>query len=253
MVPLYLLFFVAVFAAIKYDFFKLKESRGIFVSFNSFAFVFLVYFITNYYLLSILHILLPPFPAMSFIANFFILLIALIACRKKGIKIYSRGLIYKDILYALFLFFLAFPIANSISYISSEILRHIFHIKEFPPQEIIDYLKNAKKVTIYFATAVFYIVVIVPIIEEIIFRGFLQNHLKTFLSRKNAIIVSSIIFSIFHISLTQKFSNIPIVLSLFSISIFLGFIYEKQKSLLSPIVLHATVNGFSVFSLFLLN
>ncbi len=93
------------------------------------------------------------------------------------------------------------------------------------------------------------IVILAPILEEFFFRGILQNFFKKFLNRWTSIIFTSSIFAIIHFSYTQKLGNITIVGSIFIFSLFLGFIYEKQKSLISPIFLHATFNAINVLNL----
>ncbi|GAF76601.1 unnamed protein product, partial [marine sediment metagenome] len=69
---------------------------------------------------------------------------------------------------------------------------------------------------------------------------------------KGAILLSSFFFAAFHFSILQKWSNVTILVTLFVLSIFLGLLYERQKSLLSPIVLHSTFNFFSVLNLLFL-
>lgn len=89
----------------------------------------------------------------------------------------------------------------------------------------------------------------VPIVEEMLFRGFLQNWLKGFFSFKSALIITSIVFAFFHVTISQGIKNIELVLSLFVLSCFLGFIYERQQSLWAPIGLHATFNALSVIAI----
>jgi hypothetical protein len=88
----------------------------------------------------------------------------------------------------------------------------------------------------------FLIVTWVPITEEILFRGFLQTSLKPLFGVKGAIAVASFIFSMFHFSLAQGVDNIELISSLFVLSCFLGYIYERQNSLFAPIGLHVTFN-----------
>ena len=77
--------------------------------------------------------------------------------------------------------------------------------------------------------ALFTIIIAAPVTEEFIFRGMLQNWLKTKLGTKSAIITASACFALFHLSSSQGLGNISLALSLFSFACFLGFIYEKQK------------------------
>ena len=77
--------------------------------------------------------------------------------------------------------------------------------------------------------------IIGPIIEELLFRGIIYNKLKEFNTTKKAMIISTIIFSIFHGNM------IDIIYTLF-IGYILVYIYEKYKSIKYPIILHITAN-----------
>lgn len=91
------------------------------------------------------------------------------------------------------------------------------------------------------------VVLIVPIAEELLFRGFLQSWLKEkFKDTKKGIVLASIVFAFFHFSPSQGISNIELISSLFVLSCFLGFIYERQKSLWASIGLHAFFNAMSL-------
>lgn len=95
------------------------------------------------------------------------------------------------------------------------------------------------------------VVLFVPIIEEFIFRGCLQTWIKGKIGVKKAILLTSLIFAFFHFSISQGVGNIELLASLFVLSCFLGFIYERQQSLLSSISLHALFNGVTVLMIML--
>lgn len=89
----------------------------------------------------------------------------------------------------------------------------------------------------------------VPLVEELLFRGFLQNWLKGRLGRKKALILAALIFSLFHFSMSQGFYNFQLLLSLFILGCYLGFLFERQQSLWAPIALHATFNAISILAI----
>ncbi len=95
------------------------------------------------------------------------------------------------------------------------------------------------------------VVFFVPIIEEFIFRGCLQTWMKGKIGVKKAILLTSLIFASFHFSVSQGIGNVELLASLFVLSLFLGFIYEKQQSLLASISLHAFFNGVTVIMIML--
>lgn len=93
------------------------------------------------------------------------------------------------------------------------------------------------------------LVTTVPMVEEMLFRGFLQNWLKRVFGITISLILTSLVFAFFHFSVSQGIKNLELLLSLFVLSCFLGFIYERQQSLWAPIGLHATFNALSVIAI----
>jgi membrane protease YdiL (CAAX protease family) len=87
---------------------------------------------------------------------------------------------------------------------------------------------------------------IVPVLEELLFRGFLQGAFRRFFSVRTAILFSSFIFALFHFSLGQGVNNMTILVSLFILSLFLGFLKERQGNLWGSIAMHMTFNAISV-------
>lgn len=98
-----------------------------------------------------------------------------------------------------------------------------------------------------FWVTVLLLIFVVPFIEETLFRGFLQTWIKQKLGVGLAILVTSIIFALFHYSGSQGFDNIELLISLFILSCYLGFIRERQQSLFASIGLHGTFNAISIF------
>lgn len=159
---------------------------------------------------------------------------------------------FDDIKIGLFSFFIAFPTVLFLSNLLELLLVQLFNIHHMPNQVAIEYVKSVYGHPLHFSIAIFSIVISAPLIEELLFRGILQNYLKKYFTVTHAIFISSLIFSFFHFSTSQKYSNIIILISLFVLSLFLGFVYERQQSLISPIILHATFNGISVINLLIL-
>lgn len=94
---------------------------------------------------------------------------------------------------------------------------------------------------------ILFICFIVPFIEETLFRGYLQQGLKSVIPEKAAIITTALIFAIFHFSPNQSGSNITILTSLFWLACFMGYLVERTGSLWTSIGLHATFNTVSSF------
>lgn len=90
---------------------------------------------------------------------------------------------------------------------------------------------------------------IVPFVEELLFRGFMQNWLRKYIGRGRAIFLTAFIFACFHYSHGQGIGNFELIISLFSLSLFLGYIYERQQTLWASIGLHSTFNAISVIAI----
>jgi len=129
----------------------------------------------------------------------------------------------------------------------------ILHMQETPPiidQEMVRHLKEIASDKALFFGTIFSVIILVPIAEEILFRGFLQNFFRRYLGIFASIILTSALFASLHYSIGQGFANWQIVISLFLVSLFLGYLYERQQTLWAPIALHVAINGISIAILF---
>ena len=85
------------------------------------------------------------------------------------------------------------------------------------------------------------VVLVAPIIEEFLFRGFLHSQLRrSFLKDWGAIAVSSLVWTAIHFQY-----EIGILFFLFLFGLFLGYFRIKYNSLLIPTALHAINNLLS--------
>ncbi len=94
---------------------------------------------------------------------------------------------------------------------------------------------------IFFFTAA----VAAPLFEEFLFRGFLLPSLTRYFSVGQAIVLSSFLFAIAHLSLSE-------VLPLMILGIVLGVVYTRSRNLLAPMLLHSLWNSGTLISLFIL-
>ncbi|WP_445637177.1 Abortive phage infection protein [Nostoc sp. DSM 114161] len=84
-----------------------------------------------------------------------------------------------------------------------------------------------------------------PFFEELLFRGFLLPSLTRYLPVWASIIISSLLFAIAHLSLSE-------ILPLTALGIVLGVVYTRSRNLLAPILLHSLWNSGTLLSLFVL-
>lgn len=103
--------------------------------------------------------------------------------------------------------------------------------------------------TRHFGLAVF-IAVIAPIIEELIFRGYLYKAWRfTRLGYVGALILISVLFSLEHVGQYQW----PLLICLFCFAILMGMAREKTGSVLMPMLLHAINNTIAAVLLIYLD
>ena len=95
--------------------------------------------------------------------------------------------------------------------------------------------------TVFFLTAA----VAAPVFEELLFRGFLLPSLTHYMPVWGAISLSSLLFAIAHLSLSE-------VLPLATLGMLLGIVYTRSRNLLAPMLLHSLWNSGTLLSLFLL-
>lgn len=88
-------------------------------------------------------------------------------------------------------------------------------------------------------------VIIAPVCEEIVYRGFVYNILKRYSCRVVAILLSALLFSVIHGSLAQT-------LPLLVFGIAQCILYDKARSLWLPMTLHAIYNGLMLIMILIL-
>ena len=141
--------------------------------------------------------------------------------------------------------FVSYPLVLAFSQATSLAAWHLFH-HSFIEQAAVQHLRSTLTDPLLFGAMAFAVVTIVPLTEEVLFRGLLQSWLKSKFHPAAAIGVSSLIFAIFHYSSDQGVANIELLSSLFLLSCMLGYIYERQRSLWAPVGLHSFFNFISL-------
>jgi uncharacterized protein len=143
------------------------------------------------------------------------------------------NLLIMIVIMAVFVLILVLPIVDPVEFIK-RLTHHQLTIKKFDFALLTT--PNINKI-IYF----FLMVIITPIVEEIVYRGFLFNMLLKKYSLKIALIASSLIFALIHL----RFTGIGF---LFLYGLFFGYVYYKTNSLIAPILAHFTINFLASFS-----
>lgn len=123
---------------------------------------------------------------------------------------------------------------------------YLFIGKPEVEQVAVKSLKITQEYPILYFSMILCMVFLVPVMEELLFRGFLQSWLRGKVSIVPAILVTSITFALFHFSYSQGISNLEYIAALLLLSGFLGYIYERERSLWASIGLHVTFNAISI-------
>ena len=142
--------------------------------------------------------------------------------------------------------FIAYLIALPVIFFLSELLATIV-LKVFgtlgPEQNAVRILKEMIGHPKLLIPMVVIIVFVGPFVEEFLFRVTLQGYLRKKMGMKAAILLSSLGFSLLHFSMQQEVGNFILLPMLFVLGLFLGYIYERQRSLAASLSLHILFNA----------
>ena len=174
---------------------------------------------TEIYVTSIIAIII------FFVFNELLFLIALIYF---GIYFREEKNLFKTdkIIKSIISFTLFIPLLFLISFIIQYVL------PEYKQQEIV---LNFKSTLIEDKGILLHVLVIAPIVEEVIFRGYIYRILKSKIPIIFATIINSTLFALIHY-------NVLSYILLFVLSIFLTYIYERNGSIICPIIIHSLFN-----------
>lgn len=152
---------------------------------------------------------------------------------------FTLRLSFKSILWGLGGYLVALPLVVAISLVNQEIWQG--QGGSNPLLSLALESQDWLVLSIFFFTAA----VLAPVFEEIIFRGFLLPALTHYFPVSIAIILSSLLFAIAHLSFAE-------ILPLFVLGSVLGLVYSRSRNLLSSMILHSLWNSGTLLSLFIL-
>ncbi len=90
---------------------------------------------------------------------------------------------------------------------------------------------------------VFHTIIVGPFVEEMLFRGFLQGYLSQHITARASIVLTSLLFAVIH-------GNLYASCQIFFLSLILGYIYHRTRSLAAPVALHGLHNALQMLVLF---
>lgn len=136
---------------------------------------------------------------------------------------------------------IALSVVYSVSFIYdfSGLMEYVVQLtKSKQTQDVVDYLIHGSP-TIRILMGVL-VVIIAPLSEELLFRGYMYPILKKYAGMVPSLIFVSVIFGLVH----NNVAAFPL-LTLFGA--ILALLYEYSKTLWAPIIVHAIFNGITFF------
>ena len=109
---------------------------------------------------------------------------------------------------------------------------------DVPEQAIAEALRTVDE-PLTWVVVVLVVVLAVPVIEEIIFRGILLSRLNRSMGQTAAVITSAAVFAAFHLLDPSAVFAVP---GLFAVGVVIGFLAVRTGSLSLPILAHAGLN-----------
>lgn len=169
---------------------------------------------------------------------------SLYRCRKRGLRPLYPSITPSQLLKEIPLsLWYAFLISAFVSTIIA-MLAYIFKIDK-PDNSFVESLSLAPNGMLVVGLIIL-AVVIGPIAEEMFFRGFLYNVFKMRLSLKSAAILQAALFALYHqYELSGR-------IGVFFVGVAFAIIYERRNTLLSPTLVHTTMNLVKVFPVIVL-
>ena len=157
-----------------------------------------------------------------------------------GLPVVSLGLTIRnwksDVKTGLKHYLIVLPVIIASGFIVDFVLR-AFGI-EPEQQDIINNLLSEDSLGVL-AFMVFFGMLAAPIVEELLFRGFLQSAVRITCDRLQTILISGFVFALIH-------WNAHVFLQIFVLGLMLAYLFEKTGSLVAPITVHICHNTITL-------
>ncbi|MHC4266971.1 MAG: lysostaphin resistance A-like protein [Planctomycetota bacterium] len=146
-----------------------------------------------------------------------------------GLKVYNWK---SDILIGLKHYLIVLPLIIASGFIVNYFLRIVGIEPE--QQDIINNIMSEDSLGVL-TFMFFFGTLAAPIVEELLFRGFIQTALRITFSKTQAIFISGFVFALIH-------WNFHVFLQIFILGLLLAYLFEKTGSLVAPIFVHICHN-----------
>ena len=128
---------------------------------------------------------------------------------------------------------------NLVAAVTTNWLQHFW--PDMEPQEAVKAFQKSDAIG-FKALVILLAVVIAPLAEETVFRGFVYGVLKRYTDAPFAALSSSLMFAIIHM-------HVGSLLPLWMLAVLFCLAYEITGCLLAPMILHAVFNGMSILAM----
>jgi len=147
----------------------------------------------------------------------------------------------------IFVFPVVMLITNIIAMISAKVAPHV-HVD----QDALSLLLHVHRDSLLLYLLIGTIIFIVPLVEEFLFRGFLQGFFGGIVHPVLTILITSAAFAVFHYSPLQRGSNVEIISGLFVYSILASSFRAKESSVMAAVGMHSAFNALALLSVCIL-
>ena len=150
----------------------------------------------------------------------------------------------RAVLWGLFGFVVALPVSQSLGMLAG-LLQSFFSDAETPVLAHDTLVAISRDPWAGWSVTISILVILVtPCLEEFAYRGLLQQGFRKLGSgRLSAILLTSLMFVFMHVPNLDSGSMVEPLVALLSLSLILGWLYERTGRLLTPILVHALFNA----------
>ncbi|MDD2715016.1 MAG: type II CAAX endopeptidase family protein [Candidatus Wallbacteria bacterium] len=99
-----------------------------------------------------------------------------------------------------------------------------------------------------FATLLFLVPLLVPMVEEFLFRGILYQAMIKLFSPGKTIVIVGLLFGLIHVP--QHYPNVYPIVNMAAMGIMLTYLRYRYNSLVPPLILHVVNNSVATFIMF---
>lgn len=155
----------------------------------------------------------------------------------------DRAISWRDIGFSL----LAAPIYLVITYTISSVVVALWPaLNSYDNQDLLFELTSSRSELLL---VFFTLVILAPLAEELLFRGYLQGKLQNFLRIRWAVVLSALVFGVMHIFGTEL--QLMVALDTFALGLVLATLRAQTGAIWSGVLLHAMKNGLAFYLLFI--